>query len=232
MKTLYACLLIVFSFLASGCASVEMASIEESERAKLFAPPPSGKSGVYIYRNSFMGKALKKNIWIDGQCLGESAPDMFFYTQVEGGRKHVIETESEFSPNALELMFEAGKNYFIRQYIKLGVFIGGANLEKVSEEQGREDVKKLQLARITYCNRSSHINSAVTTNDAPTILSPPTTLPPQNSSLQTRESLAPPRPINGGPKIGAPQNIETSNIGTRPDLYFPRASNGAAGKPQ
>jgi hypothetical protein len=28
---------------------------------------------------------------------------------------------------------EAGKNYFIEQFIKLGVFVGGAGLEQVDE---------------------------------------------------------------------------------------------------
>ena len=32
------------------------------------------------------GKALKKDVWIDGKCIGESAPDVFFYTEVEGGK--------------------------------------------------------------------------------------------------------------------------------------------------
>ena len=62
--------------------------------------------------------------------FGESAPNVFFYTQVKGGETHKIETESEFSPNTLELMLEAGKNYFIRQFIKMGAFVGGADLER------------------------------------------------------------------------------------------------------
>lgn len=31
-----------------------------------------------------------------------------------------ISTESEFSPNDLNLTADAGKNYFVRQYIKVG----------------------------------------------------------------------------------------------------------------
>ncbi len=96
--------------------------------------------------------ALKKNIWINSKCIGESAPDVFFYAQVEGGKKHKIETESEFSPNALELFLESGKNYFIRQFIKLGVFVGGADLEQVAEEQGKQDVAKLELAMSGKCS--------------------------------------------------------------------------------
>lgn len=140
------------SLLITGCASVDMASKQESAKAKEFKQPSPGTAGVYLYRNSGVGGALKKDLWIDGKCVGESAPNIFFYSEVEGGKTHKLETESEFSPNALEMMFEAGKNYFIRQYIKLGVFVGGANLEQVPEEQGKKDVMQLEMAKPGKCD--------------------------------------------------------------------------------
>lgn len=136
----------------SGCASVDMASKAESEKAKEFNPPSQGRAGVYIYRDSFVGKALKKDVWIDGKCVGESAPDVFFYTEVEGGKTHKVDTESEFSPNTLELMFEAGKNYFLRQFIKMGVFVGGAGLEQIAEDEGKTAVSKLDMAKPGKCS--------------------------------------------------------------------------------
>ena len=146
-------ILALSAFVLTGCASVNMASKEESDKAKQFSAPTAGNAGVYVYRNSFVGKALKKDLWVDGKCLGESASDVFFYTQVEGGKKHKIETESEFSPNAMEVFMEAGKNYFIRQFIKLGAFVGGADLEQIPEEQGKADVAKLGLAQPGTCGK-------------------------------------------------------------------------------
>lgn len=140
------------ALLLSGCASVEMVSKAESSKAKEFGSPAQGNAGVYVYRDSFVGQALKKDVWIDGKCIGESAPDVFFYTEVEGGKKHKLDTESEFSPNTLEVMFETGKNYFIRQFIKIGVFVGGAGLEQVPEEQGKAAVAKLEMAKQGKCS--------------------------------------------------------------------------------
>jgi hypothetical protein len=140
------------TILMSGCASVDMASKADSAKAKEFNPPSQGNAGVYVYRNSFVGKALKKDVWIDGKCIGESAPDVYFYTEVEGGKKHTVDTESEFSPNTLEIMFESGKNYFIRQFIKMGLFVGGAGVEQVPEEQGKADVAKLDMAKTGKCS--------------------------------------------------------------------------------
>jgi hypothetical protein len=140
------------SLLFAGCASVDMASKEESARAKEFNLPSAGNAGVYIYRNSVVGKALKKDIWINGKCIGESASDVFFYAEVEGEKTHKIDTASEFSPNTLELFVAAGKNYFVRQFIKLGVFVGGAGLEQVPEEQAKKDIAKIEMAKPGKCS--------------------------------------------------------------------------------
>lgn len=136
----------------TGCASVDMASQSESQKAKEFGAPSSGTAGLYVYRDSFVGKALKKDLWVNGECLGESAPDVFFRTEVAGGKTHTIETESEFSSNKLEMMFASGKNYFIRQFIKFGVFVGGADLELVPEEQGKAAIAKLSMAKGGKCD--------------------------------------------------------------------------------
>lgn len=143
------------ALLMSGCASVQMASKEDSAKAKAFSAPSPGMAGIYLYRNSAFGGALKKDLWIDGKCVGESAPNVFFYTEVDGGKTHKIDTESEFSPNTLELMVEAGKNYFVRQFIKLGLFVGGAGVEQVPEEQGKADIAKLEMATPGKCSDSA-----------------------------------------------------------------------------
>lgn len=140
------------SLIFTGCASVELASPVESQNAKEFKTPQNGNAGLYVYRNSFAGKALKKDVWVDGKCLGESAPDTFFYTEVSGNQKHKIETESEFSPNMIELHFEAGQNYFVRQFIKIGAFVGGADLEQVTVQQGQADIATLALAKSGNCS--------------------------------------------------------------------------------
>jgi hypothetical protein len=148
----FSALALAVTLALTGCASVDMASKGESAKAKEFNAPTAGTAGLYIYRDSFVGKALKKDVWVDGKCIGETAPDVFFYTEVEGGKKHKIDTESEFSPNSLELVTDAGKHYFIRQFIKLGAFVGGAGLEQIPDEQGKAAVTKLEMAKQGKCS--------------------------------------------------------------------------------
>lgn len=140
------------SLLFTGCASVKMESQESADRAKQFVAPSQGQAGLYIYRDSGIGRALKKEVRVDGNCVGTTAPDVFFFTEVQGNKEHVISTESEFSPNTLKLYSEAGKNYFVRQYIKMGVFVGGADLELIPEAKGKEAVAKLGMATPGTCS--------------------------------------------------------------------------------
>ena len=141
------------AILVSGCASVPMESKEASIQAKQFNPPSAGNAGLYVYRDSFVGKALKKDLWLDGKCLGESAPDVFFYEEVKGNQEHTLSTESEFSPNDLAIKTAAGQNYYIRQYIKLGVFVGCANLEVVNENEAKQAIASLDLAKQGTCSK-------------------------------------------------------------------------------
>jgi len=136
-----------------GCASVPMESDENANIAKKFNPPTEGNGGLYVYRDSSFGGALKKDVWINGQCIGETAPNVFFYEEVAANEEHKISTESEFSPNDILILVEQGKNYFIRQYIKFGVFVGGAGVELVDEEKGKEAVKGLGMAKKGACSK-------------------------------------------------------------------------------
>lgn len=64
--------------LVVGCASVPMQDVKTSGQAKAFNAPTNGNAGLYVYRDTALGSALKKDVWVDGECLGETAPKMFF----------------------------------------------------------------------------------------------------------------------------------------------------------
>ncbi|WP_232338187.1 DUF2846 domain-containing protein [Bordetella flabilis] len=56
-----------------------------------------------------MGKALKKDVYLDGTCIGETLGRVFFYTQVEGDCTYKFSTESGFS-----LMTESWTSMWVR----------------------------------------------------------------------------------------------------------------------
>ena len=137
-----------------GCASVPVESEELSNLAKKYNPPESGKAGIYVYRKDTpIGAALKKDVWIDSKCIGETASGVFFYHEVEGDQNHTISTESEFSPNDLVIFMRSGMHYFIEQYIKLGAFVGGAGLKEVDETEGKTELTGLKKAKKGNCSK-------------------------------------------------------------------------------
>jgi hypothetical protein len=103
-------------------------------------------SSAAYNRNSNFGAALAKVLYVDGQIVGATAPMTYFYREVSPGQ-HTLSTQSEFSNNDLIIMTDQGINYFVRQYIKFGVFVGGSNLELVSEEDGKKGVSECNLAK-------------------------------------------------------------------------------------
>ncbi|QBH96343.1 DUF2846 domain-containing protein [Limnobaculum zhutongyuii] len=155
IKSLLLSVSLLSILLLSGCNStVPLANDQESAITKSFPVPQENQSALYIYRDSFTGKALKKDIYVDDKCVGETADKTFFYTLVAGNQTHKISTESEFSPNDLSIFTEPGKNYFIRQHIRMGVFVGGAKLSVSSEEEGKRVITKadVHLAEPGVCD--------------------------------------------------------------------------------
>jgi hypothetical protein len=161
MKKIY----LVLSFIAvsflSGCASVPMASSEQDSVLKQFQQPKNGNAGLYIYRNSFVGQSLKKNVYVNGKLLGETANQVYFYAELAPGN-HSVSTESEFSENDINVPVEAGQLYFVEQFMKMGVFVGGAGLEIVDSAKGMKNIKQCKLAKETdetvYLSKKSQTN--------------------------------------------------------------------------
>ena len=144
----------LFAALLYGCVSVPMESEQASNQAKQFAAPTGDTANLYIYRATKAGQALKKDIWLNDECIGESANNVFFLAEIMGnGTQHKISTESEFSPNDLLITADSGKNYFVEQYIKMGAFVGGANLRLVEEEKAKNKIATLKLAKQSNCSK-------------------------------------------------------------------------------
>ena len=146
--------LTITSILFAGCASVPTENIEVSSVLKQVKAPSANNAGLYIYRsNSVVGGALKKDVWVDDECIGETARGTFFYHEVLGNMPHNVSTESELSPNDLMIDTTAGNNYFVKQYIKPGLIVGGAGVKLVPESEGREAIADLKLGIKGTCSK-------------------------------------------------------------------------------
>ncbi len=109
---------------------------------KEFNNLPEGKAGLYFYRHTAGNFAfgIIKTAYLDYQAIAKLKHHYFIYMDVEPG-EHTISVESEFSPNKLKILFEKGKNYFVRQYLKIGIFVNGSNVVLMDEEKAKKALK-------------------------------------------------------------------------------------------
>jgi hypothetical protein len=136
----------IFEFLGlllfAGCASVPMGSLEDDIKAKSFIPL-AGKASLYIYRNENFGGAIPMTVAVNGKTLGQTAAMTFFRLDVPSG-KYNVESHAE-NVSTLSLDAEAGKNYYIWQEVKMGMWMARSLLQQVSEATGREAVRQCKL---------------------------------------------------------------------------------------
>lgn len=128
--------------LLSGCASVPMAPLDEDARAKGFAPAPNAAS-LYIYRNESFGAAIPMTVSVNGRALGQTAAQTYFRLDVAPG-KYNIESHAE-NVSMLPLTTEAGKNYFVWQEVKMGLWMARSLLQQTDETRGRAGVMESKL---------------------------------------------------------------------------------------
>ena len=146
-KRLCATAVILTTALISGCASVPMASLEQDAAAKTYQAKP-GKSNIYLYRNESFGGAIKISIFLDGKLIGDTAPKTFYLLETDPG-KHNLLSKAE-NDSILELNTEAGRNYFIWQEIKMGLWQPRSALQQVDETTGKAAVEECKRATPSY----------------------------------------------------------------------------------
>ena len=143
-KTLASCALAV-AVLASGCASVQMASSEQDTAAKSFAVKP-GKSNIYVYRNETMGAAMKMSVALDGKLVGDTASKTYLLLEVNPG-SHTVVSKTE-NDSSVTLNTVAGRNYFLWQEVKMGLMTARSNLQQVDEATGKAGVAECKLVQV------------------------------------------------------------------------------------
>jgi hypothetical protein len=128
--------------LASGCASVQMASSEADTAAKNYAVKP-GMGNIYVYRNEIFGAALTLPVELDGKAVGATASKTYLLLPVAPG-KHTLGSKGE-SGSTLVVDVAAGRNYFVWQEVKMGMISGGSALHLVDEAKGKAGVAECKL---------------------------------------------------------------------------------------
>ena len=121
----------------AGCASVPKGDPSVDAQLKTFQVGPD-KSGIYVYRNESFGAAVKMDVAIDGQAVGQTAANTYLYKQVAPG-KHTITSKAE-NTETLEVDVKPGSNAYVWQEVKMGVISARNKLHLVDEQKGQSGV--------------------------------------------------------------------------------------------
>ncbi|HQU09085.1 MAG TPA: DUF2846 domain-containing protein, partial [Opitutales bacterium] len=128
--------------LLCGCASVPLAPTEQDTQAKEFKTADN-KAALYIYRDESFGGGVPMAIAVNGRSLGQTAPDTYFYLELEPG-KYVIDSYAE-NLSELTVNLIAGQTCYVWQEVKLGLWAPQSALNVVDEAKGKAGVKECKL---------------------------------------------------------------------------------------
>jgi len=141
MKKTFIAAIIAFSLV--GCASVPMGDAKQDAALKTFVVPVD-KAGVYIYRNESLGGAVKMDVKVDGNPIGQTAANTYLYKEVTPG-KHTITSEAE-NTDSVEIDAKSGTLSYIWQEVKMGILYARTKLHLVGEAEGKKGVLETKLA--------------------------------------------------------------------------------------
>lgn len=146
--------------LATGCASMPMASPQADQQAKQFQAPPD-RALIYLYRNELFGAAIPMSVSFDGQMAGQTGPKTYFMWEVDSGPHHL----SSHAENVSTVVIDAtpGKTYYVWQEVKMGLFMARSQLQQVDEDTGRAGV--MECKRLAMGDKASS-NRGVPTGQA------------------------------------------------------------------
>ncbi len=141
MKSLFTVVALTLSLV--GCASVNMGDAKQDAALKTFSIA-SDKAGVYIYRNETIGAAIKMNVELNGQAIGQTAANTYLYKEIPPG-KHTFTSKAE-NDSSIEVDAKPGTLLYIWQEVKMGVLSARSKLQLVDQAQGQKGVLATKLA--------------------------------------------------------------------------------------
>jgi len=109
--------------------------------------PDEGHALVYVFRPATVGAAVKTWAFADNTLMMVSKPRAYSFAQVPAG-KRLFWTKSE-NTSALELEVEAGKTYYFKVRIKMGLVKARARILQVDEKEAQDYFEKCSYVEPT-----------------------------------------------------------------------------------
>lgn len=104
----------------------------------------AGDGRIYVFRDSSFGAAIVPAVYVNGQEVGRSLLNSFFYVDRAPGEYKVSSTTEV--EKSVSLALAAGETKFVRVSIGFGLFAGRPNFELVNEAGARTALQSLSYS--------------------------------------------------------------------------------------
>jgi hypothetical protein len=113
------------------------------------ANPELGR--IFFYRTSVLGAALRPNVVLNNETVGEAIARGFFYVDRAPG-EYIVVTSTEVNRKA-SFTLERGQNRYIRFGVSMGFFVGHVYPELVDEQVALSEISDCSLTGQTNQTR-------------------------------------------------------------------------------
>ena len=128
-----------------ACGTVEVNYEAKTDKTDRPLPEqPADKALIYVVRTAIIGYKIHSKLAADGKWMGVNRGGTHFYFTLEPG-EHFFCSESE-NQDYISLKVEAGKTYYLKQQVEMGMFKARTNLIVLNEEEGKKAVAKTNLS--------------------------------------------------------------------------------------
>jgi hypothetical protein len=126
----------------SSCASVQREAAPSSPDR-----PAAGKGLVIFYRERhFTGGGMGHDIKDNGKKIGGLSNGSYFVYQAAPGAHHFTAATEVTEEKVTAVV--AGKTYYIRGEVQMGIMVGRPHLTAVTNEEGSAAIQKLRRVRL------------------------------------------------------------------------------------
>lgn len=122
--------------ISGGCATSGLKFTELAPTISNMAPD-AGR--IYIYRPSSFGAAVRPDVKLNGEVIGEAVSWGFFYVDRKPGNYEIL-TSTEVD-RKLSLTLNKGQSRYVRLSIAMGFFVGHVYPELVENEVGEKEIQ-------------------------------------------------------------------------------------------
>jgi len=131
-------LLAVLAACLFGCSAT---GPRYSEMADSLPSLGENEGRIYFYRNTLAGMAVQPEVTVNGQAVGKSQPNSFFFIDRPAGTYRAsARTEAE---NSIDIVLLARQTAYVEMSIGLGFVVGRPAFERVADSEGRKALPSL-----------------------------------------------------------------------------------------